>query len=594
MAPKITPKPQPRRRQADPGNEKPAADGAPSSATAAQVPSPLRPAVTRLESIAGGPPILGTAKAPLKYKPTGIARRTKEEREKAEREEQERLAARAVTTPSETGAGRGGEGANRRARGDTRGGMRGRGRGGALGGDRPQGAASGPFAIASAAMGQKRYFTEGPRGGIASSSPTSHARDRVKVEQGATPGQSGSVSVVGIPNIKAEIDELYKSSSDGEDVNEGERMNIELINLSNNQEMYGQSGSKDKGREGGPPDGGAWGSLFPIRIDRKEHIERTAGTGAEEGMRLSSRADRDREKGLDDGLFVSQDDEWERIGSGDRGKDKDLDFVKNERKWRGVYDDDDVEVKSEFTDTDPMAIDAPILLEDAEMTDATELPVPSSSKPLDETDKPLRRLGTPEEPKKSSYRRDKPVIQIDEDRAEWERHGADMRALAHELGNVEVAEPPTSGTVGGYGESVSAATSPAPPRDPKEGRLYLFQLPPIIPPLVPLIKPDPADLPAPPLPANQHQQQQAPIPPAAHPAAAAEGLIGRMRVHRSSRVTIEWGGSRLEIQKGSDWGFLTDVVATDDEAVGNDPIACGMGSVRANFVAVPEWRSLLR
>src|SRR5579862_9316021 len=105
MAPKITPKPQPRRRQPGPGGEKPAVDGASSSATATQVPSPLRPAVTRLESIAGGPPVPGTAKAPLKYKPTGIARRTKEERDRAEREEQERLAARAITTPLATGAG---------------------------------------------------------------------------------------------------------------------------------------------------------------------------------------------------------------------------------------------------------------------------------------------------------------------------------------------------------------------------------------------------------------------------------------------------------------------------------------------------------
>jgi hypothetical protein len=153
MAPKITPKPQPRRGQADPGNEKPAADGASSSATAAPVPSPLRPAVTRLESIAGGPTVPGTAKTPLKYKPMGIARRTKEEREKAEREEQERLAARAVATPLATGAGRVGEGANQRVRGDPRRGVRGRGRGGALRGDRLQGAASGPFASASAAMG---------------------------------------------------------------------------------------------------------------------------------------------------------------------------------------------------------------------------------------------------------------------------------------------------------------------------------------------------------------------------------------------------------------------------------------------------------
>jgi hypothetical protein len=147
------------------------------------------------------------------------------------------------------------------------------------------------------------------------------------------------VSVGGMPNIKAEIDELDKSSSDEEDANEGERVSIELISLSIDDGMYGRSSSKNKGQLGG----GVWGSLFPIRIDRKEHINRTAGTNAEEGVSSSTKVHRDRDKGFDDGLFVPQDDEWERIDSGDRGKDKDFDFTKNEREWRGVYDDDDVE-----------------------------------------------------------------------------------------------------------------------------------------------------------------------------------------------------------------------------------------------------------
>jgi hypothetical protein len=96
------------------------------------------------------------------------------------------------------------------------------------------------------------------------------------------------------------------------------------------------------------------------------------------------------------------------------------------------------------------------------MTDAPELPVPPSSKPLGETDKPPRRLEILEEPDKSGYRGAKPVIQIDEDRAEWERHKEDMRSLTQELGNVEVTKPPISDTVCGKGESASAITVSSP------------------------------------------------------------------------------------------------------------------------------------
>ncbi|KAI9785370.1 MAG: hypothetical protein M1839_000389 [Geoglossum umbratile] len=585
MAPKIKPKPQPPRRQADRTDENPAADEASSSVAAAQVPAPLRPAVTRLESIAGAPPVTGAAKAPLKYKPTGISRRTKEEREKAERDEQERLAARAVTAPLTAAAGKEGEGASGRPGGDPRGGMRGRGRGGILGGDRLRSTASGPFASASAAMGQKKYFTEGPRRGVTSSSSTSHAHAKLETEQGAASGQGGSART---PNIKAEIDELYKSSSDGEDANEGERVNIELINFVNGNDMYALASSKDEGQGGGPP-GSGLGSLglYPVRVDRKEHVDRVAGAGTEEGLGFAgARAEEGEE--IDNGLFVPQDGEWEETGRGDKGKGKDLGFMKTERKWKGVYEDDDVEIKAEPTDTaDPMAIDTLFVAEDAEMADVLEATVPSSSKPSSGTDKPSGDSKVPKGRKKSARKGYKPVTQTDEDRAEQERHKEDMRALVQELGNVGVAEPPTGDTTSGDGESAGAATNPAPPRDPKEGRLYLFQLPPVLPPLAPVIEPDPAGPSASPTPPNQ-KPTHPPLPP---PHLLPEGFAGRMRVHRSGRATMEWGGHIFEIQKGGDWDFLTDVVATTDN--GKERTACGMGPVKAKFVAVPDWTKLL-
>ncbi|KAH0536858.1 hypothetical protein FGG08_006321, partial [Glutinoglossum americanum] len=505
MAPKVKPKPQPpRRRQADIENEKSTtAEGASSSTSAtAALPEPvassvvaqassssssssgpsLRPPVARLESISGSPPVPGPAKAPLKFKPKSIARRTKEEREKTEREEQERLAARAAATASTAGAGRGGGNASRRARGDPRGGgmrARGGGRGGALGGDRVQGMASGPFASASVIAGQKKCLAQGlghnSAGSSTISASTSRAGTKVKVEQGAASEQDGGMAVAGEPDIKTEADELFKSESDEEDANEGERVNIEFISRGKDHELFGSPSAKGKGREGGLLGSGiaSTGVLFPIRIDRRDHVGRAVGAGVESSLGSSTRAGAMRRTRGDDGLpLLLQDEEFEGGGGGNRGREKrkDVEFIKPERKWRGVYeDDDDVEVKPEPAATDAaadptttMAVDTPLFAgaaadddddADVEMTDA---PPPPGGPPEDTNNPQEARPAA--QPRAHHHHHPAPApAPTAKDREEHARHEADMRLLAAELG---------------------PAPATPPPRDPKEGRLYLFQLPP--------------------------------------------------------------------------------------------------------------------
>ncbi|KAH0564984.1 hypothetical protein GP486_001632, partial [Trichoglossum hirsutum] len=484
MAPKIKPKSQPPRKQADNGNEASKTEGTtpavaalsePTASTAAQPPLPgssLRPPVTRLESIAGGPPVPGAARAPLKFKPKGISRRSKEEREKTEREEQERLAARAVVSTPVTGTGREGRGSGRRARGrgDVRGGMRGRGRGGIFRGDGVQSMASGPFASASGATGQ------GPKRGLTGSSTApvlaSHADAKAKLEEQAMSEQGGDKITTSGPNIKAEIDELYKSSSDGEDANEGERVNVELISHLNDRGLYGSSGARGRDRKGEPFYSGIMGAgvLYPVRIDRKEHVDRSVSASIEASLGASARVRMTEKIGSDDGLFFPEDEKFEEEGGskgGERGED--LEFIKDQRRWRGVYGGEDcIEVKSEPASdaADPISLDAPPFAKDAQMVDVPEPSVPPLSKSPESKAKQSQQRKNDKKRKMSRSRDIKPTTQASRDIAERERHEEDMRALVEELGTVGVAEQPVGpgpgpgpGPAGGDREPTSAVAT---------------------------------------------------------------------------------------------------------------------------------------
>lgn len=118
----------------------------------------------------------------------------------------------------------------------------------------------------------------------------------------------------------------YGSSTDEEEKDEGPRVDIEHINLISDDEDEQDSG-RGKGRM---PERRSRG-LRPIRLDARDHVERTAGArvSMDQGGRAEERID-------DEPLFVPRDYELEK---GRRRLGKDVEFLRDGRAWRGVYQD---------------------------------------------------------------------------------------------------------------------------------------------------------------------------------------------------------------------------------------------------------------
>ncbi|KAJ6438605.1 urease accessory protein UreD [Purpureocillium lavendulum] len=185
---------------------------------------------------------------------------------------------------------------------------------------------------------------------------------------------------------------------------------------------------------------------------------------------------------------------------------------------------------------------------------------------------------------------------------------ADMNLLASELGAVTVT--------GEDGEAKSEGPAN------KDGRMYLFQFPPLISPLKQVAAPRPkikeegatfnmADAPAAPVDLTQDDSR--------HATAGADddddddddededetggfrsqmlaqgGMIGRLNVRKSGKVELDWGGTTLEMSPAAGMNFLTTAVIVEENdekpqhgVVGGDSI--GMGKIMGRFVLSPMW-----
>jgi DNA-directed RNA polymerase III subunit RPC4 len=214
----------------------------------------------------------------------------------------------------------------------------------------------------------------------------------------------------------------------------------------------------------------------------------------------------------------------------------------------------------------------------------------------------------------------KPVLQTEEDKQEYERHLEDIDILARELGGMSTTQPPKTGadTEGDVAMGEEAPVS----LDHKEGRLYLFQFPPILPKLSNVeqpVKQDPGDV----------DVQLSDIPSGtidlddtpevkAEPAAEADadvprptsgskvkdalvqepGLIGKLVVRRSGKVELSWGGTSLALGRGAEFDFLTTGVVVQGLGAekgaegGEEMSGTGMGRVMGKIVATPDWEKM--
>lgn len=207
----------------------------------------------------------------------------------------------------------------------------------------------------------------------------------------------------------------------------------------------------------------------------------------------------------------------------------------------------------------------------------------------------------------------KPHLETIEEGAERERHASELRKLKDELSTLTAGDHPHKD------QAQVSPPQPAPPY-PQHGRLYLFQFPPLTPMLI-----------------NSSHEKEVRVEPqikreeggegggggmetqgettteaekpklltATNTSALTAGLAGKLNVHRSGKVTLEWGvagcggdvddggePTNLEVRWGSEVDFLQDVVLTSgsrEHGSGQEKKAWALGQVRNKFVVVPDW-----
>jgi DNA-directed RNA polymerase III subunit RPC4 len=375
------------------------------------------------------------------------------------------------------------------------------------------------------------------------------------------------------------------------------------------------------------------GGLKPVRLHREEHKERVTLVNTEPTIKIQS--DSEEEFPTIDELRSS------------RAPPKDKEF-------KGTYQDDeatrikaepDMEIELPYHGTPPPPESkgpAKDLTYSPEYKRKSKDQGESSAIDLDgKADGSVAKVKKDKKGRRLSKMKDKkPVIQTEEDRAEYERHLEDVAILANELGGLQ-------GNLGAQSQDangdVAMEDGDLEYRDKKEGRLYLFQFPPVLPELYNPTNAKPktkAEIRA----EKENEKAEKDVQMSGMSAKAKgktkeridltrdatvvkveeevvlgpdgtpkkeeekrkrdevvheEGWIGKLVVRESGKVELCWGGTNLVVGRGVDAGFLTTGVMVDMIEKGPpgggapEGKALSMGKVMGKFVVTPDWEKMV-
>ena len=327
----------------------------------------------------------------LKFKPKSFIRRSKEEREAEEKAEAERRAARQAAERTSSTSDRGAQYGRARGRGP-RGGFGDMSRwkterfnlsheaSGHLGGATIQDA----MTSKNRRGGGVRSGTSGPSESASTSRATKEPTVKPEKDKDGDVVMGSSASKPKRTKVKKEDQGPSYISSEGELDSDGEkRVNIEdisTINLISSEDEEDDSAqqshtSKGKRRDITPRVPGS--HLMPVRIQRQEHVVRAVGVNTDASSLTSAELRRRAKNRAEAGgsLFLPEADEADVLSATKpkiKRKPKDVEFVRNERRWKGVYQDEDdredlVRVKDEPNDDrDAVMLDKPMGDEEAE------------------------------------------------------------------------------------------------------------------------------------------------------------------------------------------------------------------------------------
>lgn len=359
------------------------------------------------------------------------------------------------------------------------------------------------------------------------------------------------------------VDGGYISSSDEDEEERMRRMNVEdlgVIDLT----------QEDDDRD----------SYAPVRVTRVQHVDRNFGVNAE------GAADQDGRITTESNDATTKSKHRAGSSTAQGGRD--------EKHFQAVYSDSEMETEGTATTRTPR----PKGKKKATVDKVESEPAPQTTDDIAVASPPsspeARRKGK-ERIKSEAGSAPQPFgaahdLLTQEDRDEDARIQDDLRIMREELGEV--------GAVGEDGGSK------------RDAKMYLFQMPPVLPQLVPIrIKPDPdaedaigGDVMQVDPPNNsekpikiEEDAEGKPAPPPPVPS----GAVGKLRVHASGKVTMDWGGMGLCVEMGSRASFLQDVLLTElPETKVNEAgkvesgWAVGMGQVKGKFVVTPDWGEL--
>lgn len=457
--------------------------------------------------------------------------------------------------------------------------------------------AAGPLGSGFAA----RRGRGGSRFGTGDSRGTSMSRRSKSMTAGAA-GGNGSASV-------------SSDESDGE-----LRVSIDRINLESDADddeeeaVLDQKKKKKQQRKGKIALGSARDKgLRPIRVERHEHEDRVVSVNMESSTAKSTEL-REQAKGKakdDDALFVQDDEE--------------------------TPTETETQVKQEPTDeNDQTMMDVPHA-EEPVTTDDGLLPAPK---------KKVRRKLDSREPSVPAAKDPKSLLRTKEDIEEYDRHAEDLELVK----DLFTKEPPTKPNEFTEGAKAEAETTideqekekpeedkEAEPQDDKlTGQLFLMQFPPITPNL---IEPnadgtnadgEATDIPNPAaaqgvaqnaevngaqsdIPGLKHEEEfevldgleestaartQSKVVTAADWQLKA-GQAGKLNVHASGRVTMDWGGISFELDRAAAVDFLQEalIVSTPpnvtEDVVDDEYKVWAMGQLSGKFTVTPDWEKIL-
>ncbi|KAJ5740354.1 hypothetical protein N7493_000226 [Penicillium malachiteum] len=543
------------------------------SAESSATPGPSgRPPVQRLQSLTkrappGGsitpasraPSALGadTGPKPLKFRPKAVQRKTKEEREAIEKIEQERnnerlKEAAAIQRGKDNGRGRGAF----------------RGRGGAMGGGvgGPLGSTQGgAFRGRGGAQGRGRLrstFTAGSRG-----------RDD---------DSSGDELATSIDQINIESDEDWDSADD----------------------VKGKKPSRGRRERG----------LRPVRVTRHEHEERVIHVNMESS---SAKAAEIRDK--------AQQEAAEEISS----TEEDIPMSQPEVKEEPSDDND-----TPIADLPP-AEDDGLPTQRYRVRRKTSDPKSADRKPV----------GSKEAIPPTKVKRDpRELLRTKEEIDEYDRHLADLKHIRELLTHRE-PEPEPEPEAQPPAEAEAEKSQPAETdtnmddgldQDNEEapieklanehllGHLFLMQFPPMTPNLS---LANTNDAPAPQTTQSQPQPQAEPevktengegadvevtgetisdgpskLVTAATNWSLPAGRVGKLNVHKSGRVTMDWGGISFELDRAAAVDFVQEaLIVSQPEPDQSGQLAkddarhqaWSMGQLSGKFTVMPNWDAML-